>query len=102
MIRNETLFRQVNERIDEVSRSVPLDAETMEFICECGEQDCARPMALTRAEYEAVRTIPSRFAVLPGHGHPAFERIVSEGERFSVVEKIGEAQETAEATDPRS
>ena len=100
-MRNETLFREVNERIESVSAEVGLD-EQLELICECGEPSCHQPMSLTRAEYEAVRADPTHFAVLPGHEHPEFERVVERQNGFLIVEKFGEAEEAAEESDPRS
>ena len=99
--RNETLFREVNERIEDVSRSVGL-RESLEFLCECGIPDCPQPILLSRAEYEAVRADPRHFVIVPGHEHPEFERVIEQNERYAVVEKDGEAEEIAEATDPRS
>jgi hypothetical protein len=45
---------------------------------------CAAAVYLTLGEYAAVRAIPGRFAVAPGHERRG-ER-VSENERFVVVE----------------
>jgi len=99
--RNEVLFREVNERIEEVSRTLGPDGET-EFLCECGRDDCVEPVPLTVAEYENVRSEPNRFVIVPGHQDRRIEALVSSNDRFSVVEKIGEAAEAAEESDPRA
>lgn len=100
VIRNETLFREVNERIEDVSREVP-ESELLEFLCECGEASCGEHIELTRDEYERVRRASVWFAIKPGHEHPDFERVVERHERFSVIEKVGRSAQVAESTDPR-
>jgi len=101
VIRNETLFRDVNERISDVSLQLAVDAR-LELICECGEPGCQAPISLTRIEYEKVRSEATHFAIVPGHEHPQFERLVEQEAGFAVVEKFGEAEDDAEQTDPRS
>ncbi|HEY7198228.1 MAG TPA: hypothetical protein VH306_13670 [Gaiellaceae bacterium] len=96
--RNETLFREVNERIEQVSPSY----ET-EFICECGDRDCIDPVPMTLGEYEKIRMEPHRFLVVPGHEIPDVERVVDRGDGYLVVEKHeGGPAELAEREDPRS
>jgi len=97
--KNEALFREVNERIREITRY----EGDVEFLCECGDPSCTRPIVMTLAEYEAVRADPKRFLVVPGHELGDVETVVERHERFSVVEKrSGTAAELAVATDPRS
>jgi metal-responsive CopG/Arc/MetJ family transcriptional regulator len=99
--RNEALFREVNEQIEGVSKTVPPDEQLMEFLCECDNRDCAEKISATRAEYEAVRAIATHFIVLPGHEDPDVEHIALQNERFLVVEKEGRAAQAAEKGDPR-
>jgi hypothetical protein len=101
LARNETLFREVNERIDDVSRSYDA-GDSLEFLCECGRQDCLEAIGLTRAAYEAVRAHGDRFLVAIGHEEPDVERIVEVYQRYQIVEKTGKAGDIAEASDPRS
>lgn len=101
VIKNEALFRQVNERIEEVSELVP-EGDLLEFLCECGEQSCLERVELTRGEYEAVRGVPTHFAIMPGHAHEDFERVVDRAERYDVIEKQAESAPVARRTDPRS
>jgi hypothetical protein len=101
LARNEALFREVNERIADVSGSYGLGDE-LEFLCECGRQECFEALPVTRAVYEAVREKPDRFLVAPGHENPEIERVVEEHDRYYVVEKVGEAGAIAEEADPRS
>jgi hypothetical protein len=88
--KNEVLFRDVNERIRDINRDMGFD-EVADFICECGNPECATPIALRLVEYEAVRAYPTRFAIFPGHEIPDVEDVVEQNERFAVVEKVPEA-----------
>jgi metal-responsive CopG/Arc/MetJ family transcriptional regulator len=99
--RNEALFRAVNERIEDASKTVPPEEQLMQFLCECDNKACAEKISATRAEYEAVRAVPTHFIVLPGHEDPEIERVVLQSERFLVVEKQGGAAQEAEKSDPR-
>ena len=99
--RNEALFREVNERIEDVGTTLLPDDQPMEFLCECDDRDCVEKVSATRAEYEAIRAVGTHFVVLPGHEDPAVERVVHQTERFLVVEKEGEAAHEAEESDPR-
>jgi hypothetical protein len=101
LARNEALFREVNERIEAVSQSVPPEDEAMEFLCECDRPDCRQKVNATRAEYETVRAVPTHFVVLPDHQDPRVEHIAFANERFLVVEKEGRAGRQAEESDPR-
>ena len=55
--RNEALFREVNERIREITagQGVPFDERVL-FQCECGRLDCHEQIELSLAEYEAARS----------------------------------------------
>jgi hypothetical protein len=97
---NEALFRQVNERIEDVSTTLVRD-EPMEFLCECDDTDCVEKISATRAQYEAIRAVPTHFVVLPGHEDPGVEHVVQQTERFLVVEKEDEAAHEAQEDDPR-
>ena len=100
---NEALFRHVNERILEVGERFGDDATVADFVCECGDASCAELVALTAAEYEAVRTSPDRFFVVPGHDIADVEDVVERHARYDVVEKHrGEPAAVAAATDPRT
>jgi hypothetical protein len=99
--RNEALFRQVNERIEEINQKLSDDTYS-DFLCECGDEDCTAPVSLTITEYERVRSDPTHFVITNGHQVPDVERVVETNERYSVVEKFaGEAERIAVDTDPR-
>jgi hypothetical protein len=98
---NEMLFREVNERIEDVSERMST-LLVVEFVCECGRSDCTGKVPLSRAEYEHVRRDGKRFVVLPGHLTGSIENVVEDHGIYQVVEKDdGPAADLAEATDPR-
>jgi hypothetical protein len=96
---NEALFRDVNETVAEVATKI---ADQILFLCECADEFCAESISLTREEYERVRAVSEHFIVKPGHFRPDVERIIEQQRDHWLVEKLGEAAEIAERTDPRS
>ena len=101
LAKNEAVFREVNERIEETARTPGADVALHEFLCECGSGDCFERVQLSLAEYEQVRSDATHFVVVPGHVDATIESLVRQTERFAVVEKEGEAAEEAEKLDPR-
>jgi hypothetical protein len=99
--RNEALFREVNERIEDAGTGLAPEDVPMEFLCECDDPDCVEKVNATRAEYEAIRAVPTRFVVLPGHEDPDIEHVVQQTDHFLVVEKEGQAAHEAQEDDPR-
>jgi hypothetical protein len=98
--RNETIFRAVNERVNEMQEErVP---DVTDFLCECGNAQCVETISLTAGEYEGVRVDARWFAVLPGHVVEDVERVVEKRDRFFVVQKNEEERAIAKITDPRS
>jgi hypothetical protein len=95
---NESLFREVNERIEDMSAN----AAFTQFVCECVVEACDQRVAMTVEEYEHVRAAPNRFFVLPGHDEPDVDAVIEATERYLVIEKIGAGGPVAEALDPRS
>jgi hypothetical protein len=102
LAKNEELFRNVNERIEEISFGVPRDELLLGFLCECDRDGCVEKVEAARAEYERVRAEPTHFIVLPGHEDPRVERVIASTDRFVVVEKQGQAAADAARTDPRN
>lgn len=100
--RNETLFREVNERIKQVNVGLAT-VEATDYLCECGDEGCTDPISLTMSEYEAVRAEPTHFAVVAGHVVPDIEQVVASTNRYSVVAKTApDAVKVVVAEDPRS
>jgi hypothetical protein len=99
----QSLFRDVNERINATRRSRAVWVPVSEWVCECADETCSERIMMTPEEYEAVRADSLHFVVVPSQAHvyPEAERIVEEHERYWVVEKLREAAEVAEQNDVR-
>jgi hypothetical protein len=96
--RNESLFREVNERIEDLAGNASFSL----FICECMNQSCDEAVSVTLEEYEYVRAGPNRFIVLRGHEISEVDEVVETCDRYLIVAKRGAGQRVAEALDPRS
>jgi hypothetical protein len=95
--RNESLFREVNDRIEELSADVEKqgiapEGGLVEFHCECGREGCAERVRMTVSEYEHVRAENDRFVLFPGHETTAMEAVVERSDRYVVVDKLPEAE----------
>jgi hypothetical protein len=101
LARNESLFREVNERIEDAATK--LSPMFTEFMCECADDACFEFVSLTLEEYTSIRNSgPTFFVVRPGHGNSEIERVVGgEGDRYEMVEKLGAAAEVAAELNPR-
>jgi hypothetical protein len=95
--------RQTNEAMAAKRRALADGPAVRSFVCECGDRGCTCPISLTLAEYEAVRSYATHFALARNHENPESERVVEENERFAVVEAIGgESVKLARRSDPRT
>jgi hypothetical protein len=93
---NQSLFREVNERIEDLATG-----SFASFICECMMEWCDERVAVTLVEYEKIRAHPARFFVLGGHEDPEVERTVETSDRYLIVEKLGAGEMVAVRLDPR-
>jgi hypothetical protein len=99
--KNQSLFREVNERVEEIAQSFNLDSQQLDFICECAHTDCVERLEMSVREYEAIRRVPTHFAVADGHEIPDVENVVERTSRYVVVAKLGVGGELAHKLDPR-
>jgi hypothetical protein len=99
---NEVRFRALNERLRETGSAWEGRDGVLSLVCECGDEDCTRPIELRPDEYESVRADETQFLVVPEHARHDVEDIVSEHDDWVVVRKRGEAAAIAAANDPRS
>lgn len=107
LAKNEALFREVNERIQEVDEHLQgpgMDQFSLwEFICECADESCFARIELLPEEYESVRDDSTHFVIVPGHELSGIEQVISRKDRFAIVEKAaGEPARIAVETDPRA
>jgi hypothetical protein len=99
---NESLFRDVNERIESAADAFGLADQPLNLICECGDPECVQRISMTRPEYEALRSDPTHFAVYPGHETDRVEQVLERRKAYDVIRKNeGEPARVARETDPR-
>jgi 5-bromo-4-chloroindolyl phosphate hydrolysis protein len=87
-VRNQALFRAVNEKLLETTRAVE-QPETFVISCECADVSCVETLEIPPGTYRDVRREPRRFAVLRGHVYPDVEDVVAEADGYVIVEKTG-------------
>ena len=104
----QNLYREVNERVAEVYNqfggggTTDRMSEVIELFCECGQQaPCEERVNVSAATYERVRSDPTTFILLPGHGIAIVEDVIERGDGFLIARNIGRAAEIARAADPR-
>ena len=99
---NEAVFREVNERIEDLAETFDLNKQSLDLICECGDAGCVERISMRHGEYRELRSDPHQFAVHPGHEYPDVESIVARLKGYDVVRKNrGIPAQIAEQTDPR-
>jgi hypothetical protein len=96
---NEGIFREINERAEEIGTAL---GRPTEFLCECARTDCTQRIDVPIDVYEQTRARSRHFLVLPGHEQLEYERVVDQGNGWLVVTKIGVAGEVADDEDPRT
>jgi len=94
--RNQSLFREVNERVHAMNEALSRFTGTFAISCECADRNCIEQLELPPGEYHRVRAHPRQFIVLPGHVYPDVENVVAENPTYVVVEKVQRAGEVAE------
>jgi hypothetical protein len=92
--RNQALFREVNERIEQLGETFDLDP--LQLVCECADIYCSRLLPMSAAAYWETRADPTTFIVLPGHIVPNIEYPVHSTEDYVIVKKVGLAGGIAE------
>jgi hypothetical protein len=99
--RNEAISRDINEGIEDAMSPAFTDGYAR-MLCECGDALCESKIAISVAEYEDARRDALRFIVVRDHVIGDVELVVSETDRYAVVEKReGAPAEVARELDPR-
>ena len=94
--------RDANESTAQMFVAMPAGQSVDSFVCECGDRGCTRVISLTLEEYASVRAYATHFAISRDHENPESERVITEGERFAVIETVSpEATKLARRSDPR-
>ena len=108
MAKNEALFREVNERVTEISQELgpdPRGAELVDgLICECSDPGCLERVGpLTISQYETLRNDPRRFMIASDHQALEVERVMEKNAGYWIVEKLeGVPADIARERDPRN
>jgi len=100
---NEAMFREVNERVEDMTKTFDSDTGTFEIVCECGDTTCTERLSVPTSVYERVRSDATHFLLNPGHEDSTVERVIETVDSYIVVEKEGrDVEAVVEQTDPRS
>jgi hypothetical protein len=94
--RNESVFRELNERLEENVHRGRTEPEYAGFVCECGDGDCDMTVRVPLDAYEAVRRNDRDFIVVPGHELLESENVVDEGEGYLIVRKHADVADIVE------
>jgi hypothetical protein len=84
---NEILFRDVNERVKDVTGGFAVVLPQLEIVCECGDVVCTERIPISADEYERIRREDAWFIIRPGHETPDVETVVEQHGDYDVVEK---------------
>jgi hypothetical protein len=100
LARNETILRAANREIEHASAELGEGSDSeIEVLCECGRARCNGLLTLAMREFEEAHAEADRFIVAPGHEDPEIERVVEDRGTYLVVDKFGEAEDVAEASE---
>lgn len=94
-LRTQSLFREVNDRVAELSRSS--DVVPPRFICECLRVDCCATIVLELAEYAKVRSDPAHFIVLAEHEDAETQDVLERRGDHVVVQNVASRMPNARA-----
>jgi hypothetical protein len=102
--KTESLYREVNERVNDVSTQRASFDMPQDVICECAQPECVERITMNAVEYRGLRSRSTWFIIAPLNQHffPEIERIVVKDGHYWVVEKHGKAGAVAEKLDPRN
>jgi hypothetical protein len=84
---NRSLFREVNERIRDISIERWDGTDPIGFLCECGDTECIEVLNLAITEYDAIRSFPNRFVLVHGHESPGAEAVIARSNGYLIVER---------------
>jgi hypothetical protein len=102
--KNESRFREINERIERANEGFAFAFSVDTWICECTNEACAERLRLSVEEYEVIRSDGTCFLVAPSkrHVYRDIESVSKRCDRYWVVKKNGLAGKLAERADPRT
>ena len=95
---HQALFREVNDRIDELSSR--WSAPGAEYICECRDAVCTEAVLLPAGAYREIRSSAGCFLVLDGHESAEVEDVIERNDGYLVVKALHAGAEVAFVRDP--
>jgi len=72
--KNEAASREINEKIEDAHEETS-SGQHIRMVCECGQENCDRVVAITLVEYERLRGDPRQFVVARDHVMADVERV---------------------------
>jgi hypothetical protein len=101
-VTRQCIVRDANELLEQANQSLAPCAARGLLRCECGDPACNSRLSTTHAEYEAVRSSGSQFLIAIHHENPENACVVSEGDRYAVIDVVvGAARYAVRAQNPR-
>ena len=94
---NDSLFREVNDRLRELAGDPGVRPLSAQYLCECVDDACLELIELTPEEYETIRSYRGAFVVFPGHERREVNRVLERNDRFVLIERPGYFPESPEA-----
>jgi hypothetical protein len=82
---SRNVFREVNERILELG---PPAVGVVDLVCECSVEHCVQLMTMSPDDYDAVRSEPGLWAVLPGHEQHEPGEVVRRTDQYVLVKSL--------------
>jgi hypothetical protein len=100
--RNESVFREANEKLRQGRDSLAAASDRTPFLCECEDTECTATMLLTVDEYERGRQSGDCFLIIPEHEDRTHGETLAREDHYLLVRKLGAAGEIARGLDPRT
>jgi hypothetical protein len=84
---NQRLFRDANERFEELIEARVDGRGPVPFLCECADLDCRGRIELTTSDYDAAHLEARQYVIVPGHSTIEGEEVVEDNGDYLVVRK---------------
>jgi hypothetical protein len=100
--RNESAFRDLNEKLEANVHRGKTEPEYAGFVCECGHAECDTTVRVDLDTFETIRKDQQLFFVVRGHEIPDAEDVVDDRDGYLVVRKHQDVAEIVEGPDRRA
>ncbi len=86
-LRNEQLFRAVNEQIVDMTERFRTQLSDVDLVCECADTSCTGTIRVDIEEFSRIDRRENTFLVIPGHEDAEIEDVVGRNRGFHLVRK---------------